>query len=150
MLLIGGLAVSSGSDLLFSLLSPALVGVWTVTFVAAVAWRCGPAVIALGVGLPVVVVAAASVDGPATLRAAASQAQLAQASADVRAGREVDEVGFYRVIEARVSDTGCVVFVTHTFIFDESGVAYCPDGRTPSLGTFRPLVGPLYAYDYVE
>ncbi len=149
-LLVGGLTAWSGNDLLFSALPPVLCGAWLMTFVAAVKWRCGPAVIVLAVVLPVVVVAAVLVDGPATVRAVASQDQLAEASADVLAGREVDDVGFYRVIGSWVSDSGCAVFVTHTFFFDESGVAYCPDGRTPPSGTFEPLVGPLYSYAVVE
>ncbi len=150
-LLIGGLVTLSGNDLLFSVLSPALFGVWLVTLVAAIKWSCGPAVVALAAVLPGVMIAAMFVDGPATVRAAASQNQLADAYAEVRAGRDVDDVGFYRVIRSWVSDSGCVVFVTHElFMADESGVAYCPNGLTPAFGTFEPLIGPLYSYDYVD
>jgi hypothetical protein len=150
-LLIGGLAALSGNDLLFSTLTPALFGVWLMTLTAAITWSCRPAIVTVAVVLPSLMIAAMLIDGPATVRAAASQNQLADAYADVRAGRDVDDVGFYRVISSSVSDSGCVVFVTHElFMADQSGVAYCPDGLTPAFGTFEPLFGPLYSYDYVD
>jgi hypothetical protein len=149
-LLLGGLAAVSGEDLLFSRLSPMLIAGWWVTLAAAIAWRSGAVVVALAWALPIALLAAMLVDGPATVRAMASQEQLAQAYIEVRAGREVDHVGFYRVTESWIDDSGCAVFVTHSLFLDDSGVAYCPDGLTPASSAFEPLFGPLYRYSIVR
>jgi hypothetical protein len=150
-LLLGGLAALSGNDLLFSPLSLMLIAGWLVTFAAAIVWRCGAVVVALALVLPIALLAAMLVDGPATVRAVASQEQLAEAYVEVRAGREVDHVGFYRVTESWIDDSGCAVFVTHTLLLvDDSGVAYCPDGLTPTSSTLEPLFGPLHSYSIVR
>lgn len=150
-MVICALVALSGNDLLFSPLSPALFGLWLVTLLAAVKWRKGVAVITLAVVVPVMLIAATFLNAPATVRAVASHDQLADAYTEVRAGREVTNVGFYRVHQSWLDDSGCAVFVTHTLLLaDDSGVAYCPNGLTPAFDNFTPLLGPLHSYNYVD
>ncbi len=147
LLFFGGLVCVSGQDLLVSFLPLLVVAGWFSSCALAMRWRSRSFLVVLGT-IPVAVLLAGLLSWPAVGRAAVSQDALASASGSEGVSRSGTRIGLYWVNWSR-KEAGCTIFVTESLLGDESGVAYCPDGR-PRSPHLDHLVGNVYSYLYVR
>ncbi len=102
--------------------------------------------------VPVVALCLGAIGLPGKARIALSEDAISEAAAAVRAGEEPGQAGLFGVRSFRVDENGCTVFLTQTVVFDEYGVAHCPDGvdADAPYPEFFHSVGDIYRYEVNE
>ncbi len=141
----------TGPDMLIGWLGVVGCGL-CIAFVAIFAehrsWRACAAVAAV----PIVALALGMTGIPGKARIAASEQAITEAGDAVRAGKDPDRAGLFGIESSRVDANGCAILVTQFVVFDEYGVAYCPDGvdqDDPYPELFHSI-GDIYRYQVNE
>jgi len=140
--------VVSGPDLMIGWLTVAGSVLWVLLFAVLAERRQWRFFAAMSV-VPVAALCLGAFGVPGTARIALSEDAIVEAAAAVRAGDQPARAGLFRVRWSHLGENDCVIFVTQTLVFNEYGVAHCPNGVDPDdpHPELFHSVGDIYRYE---